>query len=364
MRKSLALVCLALLAHAAAAASTRHAPPQEKGAAAARAAQTKPELEEAARLNAEVLKLFREGKYEDALPLARRVLELREAAAGPDALVVAYALNNLASIYLQRGKVGDAEPLYRRALDIVERQGGAEGDFAADVNVQLGLARISERDYKGAAPLLERALAVRERLHGRDDPALVGALFALTDLNFLRGERERAVETLGRAVAILRAQPPQRDDAALRRLKSYLCPLYAGDKEENREILGAVGHAIWRLEEPEQAARLEREEKERNALGLPGRELVQGGVLNGRAVSKPAPEYPLAAKRQRLMGLVVVRIVVDESGRVTKAEPMCGHPVLASAAVDAARGARFTPTTLSGVPVKVSGTITYNFVLR
>jgi len=39
-----------------------------------------------------------------------------------------------------------------------------------------------------------------------------------------------------------------------------------------------------------------------------------------------------------------------------------GHPLLRAAAVAAARGARFSPTKLSGQPVKVSGVITYNFV--
>jgi periplasmic protein TonB len=38
------------------------------------------------------------------------------------------------------------------------------------------------------------------------------------------------------------------------------------------------------------------------------------------------------------------------------------HPLLRAAAVAAARGARFSPTKLSGQPVKVSGVITYNFV--
>jgi len=39
-----------------------------------------------------------------------------------------------------------------------------------------------------------------------------------------------------------------------------------------------------------------------------------------------------------------------------------GHPLLRGAAEQAARGARFSPTLLSGQPVKVSGVITYNFV--
>jgi len=53
-----------------------------------------------------------------------------------------------------------------------------------------------------------------------------------------------------------------------------------------------------------------------------------------------------------------------KSGKVVKAEALCGHPILAKAATDAALQAHFTPTLLSGMPVKVSGVITYSFVLQ
>ena len=110
--------------------------------------------------------------------------------------------------------------------------------------------------------------------------------------------------------------------------------------------------AVRRFEEPE------------NAEGQQVKKVVAGGVINGRAVSKPQPEYPSAAKSQGAMGTVIVYIIVDETGKVIKAEAVCGNPLLAKASEDAARRARFTPTTLDGEPVKVSGVISYNFILR
>jgi TonB family protein len=91
---------------------------------------------------------------------------------------------------------------------------------------------------------------------------------------------------------------------------------------------------------------------------------ISGGVLNGKAISKPQPPYPAIAKAARASGTVTVQIVVDESGRVISASAVGGHPLLQQAAVQAARQARFSPTLLSGQPVKVSGVITYNFVLQ
>jgi protein TonB len=96
----------------------------------------------------------------------------------------------------------------------------------------------------------------------------------------------------------------------------------------------------------------------------PKKTVVSGGVLNGKAISKPQPAYPPIAKAARAQGTVTVQILVDESGRVVSASAVSGHPLLQQAAVAAARQARFSPTLLSGQPVKVSGVITYNFVLQ
>jgi TonB family protein len=92
--------------------------------------------------------------------------------------------------------------------------------------------------------------------------------------------------------------------------------------------------------------------------------VVSGGVLNGKATSKPEPAYPPIAKAARASGTVTVAVVVDETGKVVSARVVSGHPLLQQAATQAAYQARFSPTLLSGQPVKVSGIITYNFVLQ
>jgi len=90
---------------------------------------------------------------------------------------------------------------------------------------------------------------------------------------------------------------------------------------------------------------------------------VSGGVLNGKALSLPAPLYPQVAVRARTGGKVEVEVIIDENGKVISAQAVSGPPSLRDAAVDAARRARFSPTKLSGAPVKVVGLINYNFTL-
>ena len=91
---------------------------------------------------------------------------------------------------------------------------------------------------------------------------------------------------------------------------------------------------------------------------------VSGGVLNGTALSLPSPSYPDTARRMRMTGVVVVQVVVDETGKVISAEAGSGPSILKDAAVQAALKARFSPTKLSGQPVKVSGVINYRFALQ
>ena len=90
---------------------------------------------------------------------------------------------------------------------------------------------------------------------------------------------------------------------------------------------------------------------------------ISGGVLNGTALSLPQPVYPEPAKRMRTAGLVSVEVILDETGKVVSATATSGPTILREAAVQAALKARFSPTKLSGQPVKVSGVINYKFAL-
>ena len=88
---------------------------------------------------------------------------------------------------------------------------------------------------------------------------------------------------------------------------------------------------------------------------------VSGGVLNGTALNLPSPIFPESARRLKISGLVTVEVVVDETGKVISAQAINGPVALRAVSEQAALRARFSPTKLSGQPVKVSGTINYRF---
>lgn len=92
--------------------------------------------------------------------------------------------------------------------------------------------------------------------------------------------------------------------------------------------------------------------------------VIRKKILNGEALELPKPPYPPMAKQIGVRGTVNVQVLIDERGNVVSATPVSGHPLLMHAARAAALQARFSPTMLGDQPVKVSGVITYNFMLQ
>jgi len=89
---------------------------------------------------------------------------------------------------------------------------------------------------------------------------------------------------------------------------------------------------------------------------------IEGGVLNGKAISLPRPAYPAIARAAHASGTVTVQVLIDEEGNVIAAHAVDGHPLLQAVSVAAARQARFSPTLLEDEPVRVTGVIQYTFV--
>lgn len=305
--------------------------------------------EELSRLNAEVVQLYGEGKFDEALPPAQRALELAEGSFGPNDLHVADALFNLAAVRYSRQEYDKAGQLYNRALPIYEAAAGPDAEKTVAVLNRLTLIAFNRRDYARAEKLSERVLEIAEKKYGPDNVETARALAGRAELYRIQGETKKAREAYARVLDIAEKSPPEslRQGITLS-LVNYLGLLYAAGAEgAEAERAGKVLTVV------------------RNALGPNGQPIL-GGVLNGKAVYRYNPEYPAMARINREQGAVIVQVLVDETGRVVEARSVGGSPdaALRQAAESAARRWRFTPTLLSGVPVKVSGTITFNFTLR
>ena len=88
-------------------------------------------------LDQQIVELYEQGRYQEAIPLAERRVEILEAQLGPEHPDVASSLNNLAALYDLQGRYEDAEPLYQRVLGISEAQLGPEHPNTVTVRENL-----------------------------------------------------------------------------------------------------------------------------------------------------------------------------------------------------------------------------------
>jgi tetratricopeptide (TPR) repeat protein len=126
--------------------------------------QQSAELQEAERLNQQVLQLYQQGKYNEAIPLAEKALAIREKLLGKEHPDVAQSLNNLAELYRVQGNYSKAEPLYVRSLAIREKVLSSEHpSVATSLNNLAGLYS-DQGNYGKAEPLYLRSLAIYEKV--------------------------------------------------------------------------------------------------------------------------------------------------------------------------------------------------------
>jgi len=92
---------------------------------------------------------------------------------------------------------------------------------------------------------------------------------------------------------------------------------------------------------------------------IPARGQTQNEEIVRRAKTKVQPVYPELARKMNITGTVKIEVVVAPNGTVKDARIVGGHPVLATAALDAARKWRFEPA-----PGESSGIIDFKFEPR
>ena len=100
--------------------------------------------------------------------------------------------------------------------------------------------------------------------------------------------------------------------------------------------------------------------QERNAVEKPQLQVPQD-VMEKLLVHKVDPEYPAAARPEKLQGIIAIEVVVGRDGSVVEMHPMNGPEVLARAATDAVRWWKFEPYRVNGEPAAVQTTVAIEF---
>jgi TonB family protein len=241
----------------------------------------------------------------------------------------------------------DAEKLYERLLLIYEKVFGKDHINNAIIVERLALLSYLRGNFKNAEAFYSRSLATKEHALGAEHADVAPAALDLAEFYRSRGDYKKAEPLFLRALEINDKTLPRDNPAATNAIQRYQCFVYEskGMDEAQKRM-----SAFW--------------EARKAKFPEPPASPNSGGVLNGKAISLPAPSYPSEARAIRASGVVIVQVTIGNNGAVVDAKLICGNPVFSKACLEAAQRARFTPTKLSGQPVQVNGLIIYNFVLN
>lgn len=134
-----------------------------------------------------------------------------------------------------------------------------------------------------------------------------------------------------------------------------------GTGRENVSGTNDVGIANSRAQS-EQPAEVELPPTVKKPMDIKPTIIRSSGPINGQATYLPKPPYPAAAIAANIQGKVDVQVMIDESGKIISAKAVNGNALLRGPAEKAAWNAKFDPTYLNKMPVKVTGVIVYNFI--
>jgi tetratricopeptide (TPR) repeat protein len=146
--------------------------------------------------------LTERARYQEAEPLLRRALQIKEQVLGTEHVDVAVLLNQLGRLCCSQGSYTESEPLFERALQIREQALGPDHPLVAETLNGLAIQYAERGDYEKAAPFVQRALRIREQTLGADHLQVAEILNTFGCLYTFLGNYVEAGSALQRAMQI------------------------------------------------------------------------------------------------------------------------------------------------------------------
>ncbi|WP_299485224.1 tetratricopeptide repeat protein [Acaryochloris sp. IP29b_bin.137] len=166
------------------------------------------EATEADVLTERVIKLYQQGEYATAIPLAKKVLQLYRQQLGPDAPQVVTALNNLALLYRVQGRYAESEPLFKESLSILRKSlPPSHPAIAQSLNNLAGLYE-SQGRYSEAEPLFKESLSILRKSLPPSHPDIATALNNLAGLYESQGRYSESEPLYKESLSIRRKSLP------------------------------------------------------------------------------------------------------------------------------------------------------------
>jgi len=138
---------------------------------------------------------------EESVPLARRVLALREVRDGAEAETTLRSMNVLGNCLRQKGAYAEAQELLEKALAVLEKRLGAEDRQTLQVMADLALVLKLRGDLVHAEPTARRVLEGRKKVLGAGHPATLQSMDTLGTVLPSLNQRAEGEELLREALA-------------------------------------------------------------------------------------------------------------------------------------------------------------------
>ncbi len=302
-------------------------------------------VDETVNLRNEVLRLYSQKKYDEALETARRIVRIKEEKFGSQHIEVAKALGDVGTIEIASGNLTEGEKTARRAIAVFETKRDLTSDEVlafARMFEAVGLVKYRGKKPEEAIPEYLRALELKEKHSGRQSLEASKTLWHIGNVYLGLSKYQESFEAFERVVKIRSEYMEQLGfDEVFDAVRRYEC---VANKSNNGKKAKPLINAA-----------------DDKANKYYKQTVVDSGIVNGKALVLGAPSYSGVARALRLSGRVKVQVTIDETGRVIFACAKDGSALLYESAEKAALKSRFEPTLMNGKPVKVIGEIVYNF---
>lgn len=155
------------------------------------------------KLKHKVMDLYKSGRYYEALPIAKQVVESRKIKAIKKPGEYATSLKHLALVYNSLGKYGEAELLYKEALTIRKKNFGEDTLLYADIINNLAILYLDMNENNRAEPLFKKAVEIKWAIFGVKNISYASSLAGLAII-YQDQDKYDLSESLWKEVLIIR----------------------------------------------------------------------------------------------------------------------------------------------------------------
>ncbi len=307
-------------------------------------------INELKKINNLVVEKYKAGDLKVATEAAHKAVDLSLEIFGSESSETAISYFNLGEIYNSRKKYDDAALYLKKSLEIYQLKPEQNEKKIAQLLERLGVVLTYDGKTEEAAKIIENLILAAENAFGSESKNIIPYLKTAGDFYIYTKNYNKAENLFVRRYNTTFNTFGEKSDELEKISDEFDC--YSSQfGEEVKNSKRDKFYALIRGSEKTKEISTDADDK-----------TINGGVINGKALSLPPPSYPSGAKQRGSRGAILVKVLIDEKGEVVSARAFCGQDEeLRNASENAAMKAKFRPTTLEGKPVKVSGVITYIF---